>query len=152
MILTGLLSHISSSLLWQAFHSDRCVSCSDFGDYLFLPTCERACRLCLERNSALWVTYTCIAKHVFHIGDEDLKSCTIINNSVNSSYSWVSVRQAKKAAVQVHGSAEKVAGEYKKYGTSASYSLYSTICKHLKVNTLSMPLFYNTKRNMLTYV
>ncbi|KAK4032322.1 hypothetical protein C8A01DRAFT_41244 [Parachaetomium inaequale] len=47
---TRLLAHHPASSLRRALRSRRCGGCNDFGGFLFLPTCERACVECLSRK------------------------------------------------------------------------------------------------------
>lgn len=49
---TKLLGVHSVSQLHDTLRADRCATCSEYGTYLFLPTCERCCWECLCINPA----------------------------------------------------------------------------------------------------
>lgn len=51
-----VLSYHPASLLRRTLRSSQCVSCSEFGAFLFLPTFERVCFICLTSNPAFWMT------------------------------------------------------------------------------------------------
>ncbi|KAI1771100.1 hypothetical protein F4818DRAFT_221714 [Hypoxylon cercidicola] len=117
---TGLLVHHSSSLLRQTLRSEKCVSCFDFGAFLFLPTCERVCFECLHQNHAFRMTTPAIAKRCFHLTHSQLKRIPIMHSipgtysvrfhvSCSPSCRLVSVKQAKQLAIEVHGSIEHLA-------------------------------------------
>lgn len=117
---TRLLSCHSASLLRETLGSDKCVSCSHFGAFLFLPTCERACFECLHQNPALRMTTPAIAKKCFHLTDKQLRKIPIMRSipgmydvrfevSRRRVYRLVSVKQAKQLGVEVHGSVENLA-------------------------------------------
>lgn len=115
---TGLLSYHSASQLRRTLHSEKCVSCTNFGGYLFLPTCERACCNCLIYNFSLRVTSLAMARRSFRLSSCQLGEIPIML-SVPDDYGMrrgllrpsgahrlVSVRQAKELAIKVHGSEE----------------------------------------------
>ena len=117
---THLLRYHSASLVRQALRSGKCVSCFDFGAFLFLPTCERVCFECLYENYGLRVIPLSAARKCFHLTDKQLRRISIMR-SIPGTYSvlfyhtrrrvrrLVSVREAKRLAIQIHGSAENVA-------------------------------------------
>jgi hypothetical protein len=43
----------SIGILYRALLSEICISCREYGAFLFLPTCERCCYECLFRNRSL---------------------------------------------------------------------------------------------------
>ncbi|KAI4868381.1 hypothetical protein F4820DRAFT_123059 [Hypoxylon rubiginosum] len=117
---TGLLSYHSSSLLRQTLRSEKCVSCFDFGAFLFLPTCERVCFECLHQNQALRMTTLASAKRCFHLTHSQLKRIPIMHSipgiycvrfqvSYSRTCRLVSVKQAKQLGIEVHGSIENLA-------------------------------------------
>lgn len=114
---TGLLFYHPARLLQQTLRSKQCVSCYDFGGFLLLPTCERVCFECLDRNSALRVMKVNDAKVVFGLKDRHLREVPIMKNIPNHYgiryrtskarvFRLVNVKQAKQRAIQVHGSSE----------------------------------------------
>jgi hypothetical protein len=44
----------SAAILHAALRSDRCVSCGQYGAFLFLLTAERCCLACMWSNSCFW--------------------------------------------------------------------------------------------------
>lgn len=118
--MTRLLQCHSAPLLHQTLRSDKCVSCFEFGGFLFLPTCERVCVNCLFSNDALRMTTRAIAKQCFGLTDKHLERIPTMYSipgiytlwfriSRKRVYRLVSVKQAKQLAIEVHGSAENVA-------------------------------------------
>jgi hypothetical protein len=113
---TGLLRYHPATLLHQTLRSKECVSCREFGAFL-LPTSERVCFDCLDRNSALRVMRTNDAKTAFGLTEAHLKGIPVMK-SIPGKYAvtWstsqrrplrlVNVRQAKRLALRVHGSSE----------------------------------------------
>lgn len=59
---TRLLSFHSGPSILQTLRSDQCASCSYFGGFIFLPTCERICFECLRENVAFWIITPALAK------------------------------------------------------------------------------------------
>lgn len=47
---TGLASFFSILRIWFLLTSSKCVVCSQFGGYVFLPGLQRCCQRCAERN------------------------------------------------------------------------------------------------------
>ncbi|RMJ07871.1 hypothetical protein CDV36_012528 [Fusarium kuroshium] len=117
---TRLIKYHSAALLRQTLHSSRCVSCFDFGGFLFLPTCERVCFECLYHNQGLHMMTPNTAKKCFDLTDRQLKSIPTlfsipgtynVRNLISRKrvFRLVCVKQAKQLALQVHGSPESVA-------------------------------------------
>lgn len=117
---TRLLRYHSAALLYQTLRSSQCVSCFDFGGFLFLPTCERVCFECLYMNQGLHMTTLNTAKKCFDLTDRQLKSIPTLfsipgtynvryNISRKRVFRLVCVKQAKQLALQVHGSPESLA-------------------------------------------
>lgn len=114
---TGLLRYHPAALLHQTLRSKECVSCRDFGAFLLLPTSERVCFDCLDRNSALRVMRLNDAKTAFGLTEAHLKAIPVMKSipgtyavtwstSQRRSLRLVNVRQAKRLALRVHGSSE----------------------------------------------
>lgn len=112
-----LIQHHSSSLLYRTLRSDQCVSCFDFGAFLFLPTCERICQDCLYRNCAYRVATPPVIRKTFHLTKTQLKTIPTMNcipgeyhvysfATPGRNFRLVSVKQAKQLAIDVHGSVE----------------------------------------------
>lgn len=114
---TGLLRYHPATLLHQTLRSKECVSCRDFGAFLLLPTSERVCFDCLDRNSALRVMRTNDAKTAFGLTETHLKGIPVMK-TIPGKYAitWptsqrrplrlVNVGRAKRLALRVHGSIE----------------------------------------------
>jgi hypothetical protein len=77
---TGLISVHSPTMLHAALHSENCVSCGEYGAFLFLPTCERVCYECLQRNASFWVVSTRQARKYFNLTERQLKSEPYMRN------------------------------------------------------------------------
>ncbi|KAM5346588.1 hypothetical protein ACJ41O_009593 [Fusarium nematophilum] len=117
---TRLLGYHPAALLRDTLRQDKCVSCLSFGGFLFLPTCERVCFECLYENQALRMTTPTLAKQCFGLTDSDLERIPVMQSipgtfglrfqfSRKKVCRLVSVKQAKQLALQVHGSAAKLA-------------------------------------------
>lgn len=117
---TRLLQTHSSALLRQTLRSEKCVSCFEFGPFLFLPTCERVCFDCLHDNIALHLTTVTFAKRCFALTDDQIGRIPILHSIPGSycvmwkvthreSHRLVSIKQVKQLAIEVHGSPENVA-------------------------------------------
>ncbi|RMJ13617.1 hypothetical protein BHE90_005897 [Fusarium euwallaceae] len=118
---TDLLKYHSSVLVRQVLSETKCVSClQEFGGILFLPTCERICRDCLERNYAYHLTDVAYAEKWFTLTNEQLQSIPIMRSIPGfyklrtsilhpESHQLVSIKQLRQLAIKVHGSPEKVA-------------------------------------------
>lgn len=55
LLRTGLATHINLSTVYAALTTENCVFCGLFGGFVFLPTLQRCCFHCAERNPALEV-------------------------------------------------------------------------------------------------
>ncbi|UPL03643.1 hypothetical protein LCI18_014577 [Fusarium solani-melongenae] len=117
---TQLLRFHSAALLRQVLLEEQCVSCFEFGAFLFLPTCERVCFECLLQNYAFWLTTVTFAKRWFALTDNQLQRIPIMQSIPGSycvryrvkyhrSFRLVSIKQLLQLAIDVHGSAENVA-------------------------------------------
>ncbi|RSL72064.1 hypothetical protein CEP53_001268 [Fusarium sp. AF-6] len=118
---TDLLRHHSSALVRQVLSERKCVSClQEFGGILFLPTCERICRDCLEKNYAYHLTDVAYAEEWFSLTREQLQTIPIVRSIPGTyrlrtyvehreSHQLVSIKQLLQLAIKVHGSPEKVA-------------------------------------------
>lgn len=107
----------SSKTLWGCLYSDRCVCCGNFGAFLLLVTGERCCFECLCTKQALWVMPRAEAAKCFDIPAKELKTLPAAR-SVPGRYFvrftierskpqyLVSVRAAKKLALELHGGTE----------------------------------------------
>lgn len=116
---TRLIARHPAQLLHQTLHSSRCVSCAFFGGFLFLPACERACLECLYENSDLRVIAPSVAKERFCLSLTEVNSLPrmrgvpgvygpVAERSRQGACKLVSVRDARRLAVEVHGSEEAV--------------------------------------------
>ncbi len=117
---TRLIGFHSANALHAALLSAHCISCKEFGAFLFLPTCQRCCYECLHRNQSLWVISTAQARKCFNLTLPQLRRIPIMQ-SIPGTYSvrWtisrqrqfklVSVKAAKELGIKIHGSVQKMA-------------------------------------------
>lgn len=77
--MTELLHVHSLQALHSVLTSDPCVSCGDFGPFLFLPTCERCCYWCLKEHRSLWLITTAQAKKIFSLRVKHLREVPVIH-------------------------------------------------------------------------
>jgi hypothetical protein len=73
----GIIHVHSASTIHAALRTDRCVVCGEYGENLFLPTCDRACQACHCSNYAFWtipVDGPTGASMVFNLGPDHFKS------------------------------------------------------------------------------
>lgn len=80
---TKLITYHSAALIRKALFSSECISCREFGSYLFLPTCQRCCWQCLDHNPSLWVTKPAIAAECFSLSPCQLATPYIASNTRN---------------------------------------------------------------------
>lgn len=107
----------TADVLYSSLKSEQCVSCKQFGPYLFLPTCERCCYGCLQWNPSLRVIPVSFAQSCFKLTQCQLKQLGIMR-SVPGRYQLqtrrkrrlhlVSVKMAKKLALSTHGSIDQI--------------------------------------------
>ncbi|RBA20135.1 hypothetical protein FPRO05_08580 [Fusarium proliferatum] len=121
LITAGLVGHYPSSAVYRTLRTDRCVSCTDFGGFLYLPTCERVCFECLHRNRGLWMITIPMAKTYFSLTYKQVQTLPImriipgtyclrtLEKTHKKPFRLVSVKAAKSLAIEVHGSAENLA-------------------------------------------
>lgn len=118
---TNLISRYPASFILHTLQTRQCVSCLDFGAFLYLPSCERVCLECLYQNRGLWMITTATARKCFGLTQRQLRTIPIMR-SIPGTYSvrtlekthrriyqLVSVRHAKQLGLDVHGSLEKLA-------------------------------------------
>ncbi|KAF2010810.1 F-box domain-containing protein [Aaosphaeria arxii CBS 175.79] len=117
---TRLIGLHSVTTLQAALRSDRCISCGQYGAYLFLLSSEGCCLACLTNNQSLWLIPLSVARDCFDLTRQQLKDQPIMR-SIPGTYAvrtskyrarpirLISVRIAKELAIKVHGSAEAVA-------------------------------------------
>jgi hypothetical protein len=117
---TGLIGLHTATVLHATLLSEICISCEEYGAFLFLPTCERCCYECLHRNQSLWVIPTALAGKCFDLMPHQLKEIPTMR-SVPGVYSvghrisrqrrlrLTSVKAAKELGTKVHVSMENIA-------------------------------------------
>ncbi|KAI8717602.1 F-box domain-containing protein [Fusarium sp. LHS14.1] len=119
---TRLLRHHSTALVRQVLSEQKCASCFEFGGFLFLPTCERICHDCLDKNYAFHLTKVSFAKKWFNLSNKELRRIPIMQSIPGRyqlrpeakrkhcrSHQLVSVKQLMQLAIDVYGSPENVA-------------------------------------------
>ncbi|KAK5989025.1 hypothetical protein PT974_10523 [Cladobotryum mycophilum] len=118
---TRLIQYHSAATLHAALQSQACISCGEYGAYLFLPTCQRCCWWCLDKNRSLQVmprgaagicfsltsrqldelpTMLSLPGHYFH-GHRDIRH--------KKRSKLVCVGAAKKRSLSIYGSEEEIA-------------------------------------------
>ena len=118
--LTRLISLYSAAKLRMTLLSEDCISCGQYGAFLFLPRCERCCYECLLSNQSLWVVSTALAGKCFDLTPRQLKRIPIMYSipgiyfvghkiSRRRRLRLVSVKSAKQLGIMLHGSIEKIA-------------------------------------------
>ncbi|KAF2667362.1 hypothetical protein BT63DRAFT_472142 [Microthyrium microscopicum] len=104
---TRLWLYHSISTVNLALRSSSCVSCGNYGPYLFLPTIERCCGYCLRENTTLWLLSDCEAAAIFDPSNESLANYQIFyatKGRCSFDMELVSVKTVKKLALKDHGS------------------------------------------------
>lgn len=108
--------HSAASFHW-ALISESCVSCQNYAPFLCLPTCERCCYQCLQREISLRVIKIRMAVRCFGISRRDLHR-VLAMQSIQGTYSvsheatypkqvdLVSLKQAIELGISLHGSKE----------------------------------------------
>ncbi|KAF5693014.1 hypothetical protein FDENT_2452 [Fusarium denticulatum] len=121
LIQANLAGHYPPAVVYLTLQTDRCVSCTDFGAFLYLPTCERVCFECLHRNIGLWMITIPMAKKYFGLTYQQVQTLPIMriipatyclqtrDKTHKNPFRLVSVKAAKSLAIEVHGSAENLA-------------------------------------------
>lgn len=115
----GLLGLHSVAELHTALRTERCVTCIEYGAFLFLPTCERCCWECLRNNPSLRVISPKEAKKYFGLSYRHLQRLPTLhvipgNYGIATDPSprhcrLVSVKAARDLGLTVQGSTEKLA-------------------------------------------
>ncbi|KAM5475137.1 hypothetical protein MauCBS54593_001609 [Microsporum audouinii] len=91
---SNLLRHHSADKLHAVLRSKACVACERFGPFLFLPTCERCCYMCLEYNHSFWVIPIPRAQTIYSLEARQLKKLAVMKGipgvykEQNISKSW----------------------------------------------------------------
>lgn len=96
---TQLIRHHSSATVHAALLSSDCVSCHQYGAFLFLPTCQRCCYNCLHRNQSLWVTTLSVAKRCFDLSSAAVKTIPIMR-SLPGKY-WVGYNISRQRPIRL---------------------------------------------------
>lgn len=67
LIGTGLAPFLSLGNLHQNLRQPSCTSCGDFAPFLYLPTCERVCVVCLDSRFKFQPATTSEAKSIYKL-------------------------------------------------------------------------------------
>ncbi|KAI0190810.1 hypothetical protein F4808DRAFT_399905 [Astrocystis sublimbata] len=121
LVRTRMLECHSVGFLHKSLRTSRCTSCRNFGAFVFLPTCERACFHCLHSNVDFWMMPLSKAKRYTGAKKEQLRAlprCHIVPGAAEivafqrwdhlQPRSLVSVKQAKELGVKLAGSTENL--------------------------------------------
>lgn len=114
---TNLITFHSAASIHTALLSDKCVSCQEYGPFLFLPTCERCCYQCLTKDRFLRVITLQSAAYCFGLSPKVLSRLPSMLSIPRAHLEgrrltcWkrerlVSVKQAWQLGIFVHGSEE----------------------------------------------
>ena len=100
LLRTDLLRVHSAARLYTQLLSPRCRACDQPGGFLFLPTCERACLLCLHNDMDFWVMTRDEIEDYFGLSGPDLRRLPTIRAKI-----WLAAfRHARELAVEICGS------------------------------------------------
>lgn len=120
---TGLIRVHSTAHLHDALRSQRCATCIEYGDFLFLPTGERCCWQCLRDHPFLRMIspreaqlYFCLSeRHVKRLttltvigGEYGIFGVRDVSHKSIPEQRLVSARAAAELGLEVHGSAENL--------------------------------------------
>ncbi|KAM0277097.1 hypothetical protein ACHAQH_006105 [Verticillium albo-atrum] len=89
--------------------SSNCVACGQLGAFICIPTCERACLDCLDRNIRFWVLKPAEARKIYCLRVKDvvtLPTMWTVKMSMHGSVrrqKMVSERHAAQLALKLHG-------------------------------------------------
>lgn len=131
-----LVRRYSVAQLNAVLRTENCVSCGEYGPFLFLPTCERCCWDCRRSNPLLRAISPKQAKKYFDLSMQHLQQLPFFYGQLGT-YGpsagpparrgrLVTVQAAKALGLAVHGSAEKLAqATAKRCKSSARHSLQS---------------------------
>ncbi|KAF7558417.1 hypothetical protein G7046_g5739 [Stylonectria norvegica] len=119
LLQTNLARLHSLGQLHATLRSERCVSCPEYGTYLFLPTNERCCWECLRIEPSFRVLVAKRAIELFCLSTRHLRRLPLMS-SIPGSYGitqkksrrrcrLISVSAARDLGILVHGSAAKMA-------------------------------------------
>ena len=112
-----LLTIHSAATLYKALRSKDCSCCTAFAPFLFLPTCERGCYVCLSMEWPLRVLPRTEAQMIFGVSEQDLETrsfrgipypfgFSFESRSGDDTANLVTLRQARDVGIRVHGSEE----------------------------------------------
>ncbi|KAJ0139058.1 Uncharacterized protein HZ326_17988 [Fusarium oxysporum f. sp. albedinis] len=113
---TNLVGYYPASAVYRTLRTHRCVSCSEYGAFLYLPTCERVCLECLFQNRGLWMMTPKMATWYFRLTRRQVQTLPIMDlipgmyslrgpETVHGEvFQLVNVKMAKRLAIEVHGS------------------------------------------------
>lgn len=146
---TGLITLHSANVIYDALCSEPCVSCLQYGAFLFLPTCQRCCYECLHRNQSLWVVEIRLAKKAFDLTAAQAKQLLTIRSipgvygigrhSRRRQMKLTTVRAAKELGLAIHGSSEILADSLAAKRKQLKIKEYH-ILRHMQAALLDPPL------------
>ncbi|KAJ5618916.1 F-box domain-containing protein [Penicillium lagena] len=110
---TGLLHFHPAATIYQAMQSKACISCGEYGAFLFLLTCQRCCYHCLCDNTDLWLISSSLARKCFSLTSNDLKHVPTLH-SIPGTYTTdqksrrqrlrlINVKQARELEPKLRG-------------------------------------------------
>lgn len=116
---TQILERHSCATLHRALRSEQCVSCGDYGPFLFLATAERACFMCISENQAMWLVPFSKAQKLLGLRSKEIKGVPVLRSLYGAKTippirkgareRLVAVKTIKQIAVDWHGSEDALA-------------------------------------------
>ncbi|KDB24272.1 hypothetical protein H109_03849, partial [Trichophyton interdigitale MR816] len=102
---SNLLRYYSADRLYAVLRSKACVSCGEFGTFLFLPTGERCCHICVAENQSFWVVSLSTARGVYGLTMRDLNKLPMMK-AIPGTYKHQEVKEYQRPMlVPVKGAA-----------------------------------------------
>ncbi|KAI3391335.1 hypothetical protein diail_7507 [Diaporthe ilicicola] len=115
---TNLIRLFSMSELHAVLQTQHCATCSNYGAFLFLPTCERCCWQCLQSRRERLVVPPAVAAKALALTQEEINRLPLISSIpgrygvrrllLDTPHKLVSVKAAMELAISTYGSAERV--------------------------------------------
>ncbi|KAK4110179.1 hypothetical protein N656DRAFT_675931, partial [Canariomyces notabilis] len=119
LVRTGMASYHSITQLHGALRSEQCCTCSEYGPFLFLPTCSRCCYTCLQFRPCFLMLEPEEVENYFALSRYQVDKLPMFwvvpefydpNHSGllrKQDYTLVNVLAARELSVEVHGSLGK---------------------------------------------
>lgn len=106
---TRSIRYHSAATIYATLLSADCISCGNYGAFLFLPTCERCCYHCLWRNQSLWVVPMATAKKCFGFSAAGAKTLSLMRSVPGKYHVRHTVARQRPVGLVCVGAAKKLA-------------------------------------------